>query len=46
MKVIAINGSPHPEGNTAQSLRRVCEELEKEGIETEIITIGDKTQTA
>ena len=42
MKVIAINGSPHPEGNTAQSLRRVCEELEKEGIETEIITIGNK----
>lgn len=42
MKVIAINGSPHPEGNTYQSLRRVCEELEKENIETEIITIGNR----
>ena len=43
MKVIAINGSPHPEGNTYQSLRRVCEELEKENIETEIITIGNRS---
>ena len=42
MKVIAINGSPHPEGNTAQSLRRACAELEKAGIETEIITVGNK----
>lgn len=42
MKVIAINGSPHKEGNTYHAIRMVFEELEKEGIETEIITIGNK----
>ena len=42
MKVIAINGSPHKEGNTYHAIRMVLEELEKEGIETEIITIGNK----
>ena len=42
MKVVAINGSPHAEGNTYHALRLVLAELEKEGIETEIIHIGDK----
>ncbi len=42
MKVLALNGSPKPSGNTATSLKVVCEQLEKEGIETEIITIGNK----
>ena len=41
MKVLAINGSPHKEGNTYHALRMVLEELEKEGIETEILTIGN-----
>ena len=40
MKVIAINGSPHREGNTYHAIRMVFDELEKEGIETEIIRIG------
>ena len=40
MKVIGINGSPHAEGNTYQAMRMVFEELEKEGIETEIVNIG------
>lgn len=40
MKVIAINGSPRREGNTAIVLRRMAEELAKHSIETEIIGVG------
>jgi len=42
MKVVAFNGSPHKEGNTYQALKMVLEELEKEGIETEIVNVGNK----
>lgn len=42
IKVIAINGSPRKEGNTAHLLRTVLTELESEGIETELIHIGGK----
>ena len=42
MKVCAINGSPKPEGNTAYALSLVLEELEKEGIETQVIQVGGK----
>ncbi len=42
MKVIAINGSPSKEGNTACALKLVGEELEKEGIDFEILHIGNK----
>lgn len=42
MKVVAINGSPRRNGNTVGALKIACEELEKEGIETEIIHIGGK----
>ena len=42
MKVIAINGSPRKNGNTYTSIKRICDILEKEGIETEIIQVGDK----
>jgi len=34
MKVIALNGSPRKNGNTAMMLDTVLAELEKEGIET------------
>jgi multimeric flavodoxin WrbA len=40
MKVVAFNGSPRVNGNTAQSLKLVTAELEKEGIETEIVQLG------
>lgn len=40
MKVIAFNGSPHPYGNTAEAIGIVFKELEKEGIETEMIQVG------
>ncbi|MEW9121537.1 MAG: flavodoxin family protein [Thermotaleaceae bacterium] len=41
MKVVAFNGSPHKEGNTYHAIRIVTDELEKEGIETEIIQVGN-----
>lgn len=40
MKVIAFNGSPNKKGNTYKSLKIVCDVLEANGIETEIINIG------
>jgi multimeric flavodoxin WrbA len=42
LKVIAFNGSPRINGNTVQSLKIVLAELEKEGIETEIIQLGGR----
>ena len=43
MKVVAFNGSPRKEGNTYQSLQVVIGELQKEGIETEVIQLGGKS---
>jgi multimeric flavodoxin WrbA len=43
MKVVAINGSPRKDGNTAHALKIVGECLLKQGIELEIIQVGDKT---
>lgn len=43
MKVTAFNGSPRAEGNTFQALRLVLAELEKRGIETEMIQVGAQT---
>ena len=40
MKVVAFNGSPKKDGNTAILLQKVLSELEREGVETEIIHIG------
>ena len=40
MKVIAFNGSPRADGNTAILIRRVLATLEAEGIETEFIQLG------
>jgi multimeric flavodoxin WrbA len=42
MKVIAFNGSPRENGNTAALIRHVLSELEKEGIDTEIMQVGGK----
>ncbi|WAI02407.1 flavodoxin family protein [Methanogenium organophilum] len=42
MKVVAFNASPRKEGNTMRLLRIVCDTLEEEGIETEIVHIGGK----
>ncbi len=42
MKVVAFNGSPNKEGNTWHALKMVTEVLEAEGIETEIVHVGNK----
>ncbi len=42
MKVVAFNGSPRAEGNTSQAIRMVADELEKNGIEVEIVHVGNK----
>ncbi len=42
MKVLAINGSPRKKGNTELLLKMVLDEVEKEGINTELIQIGGK----
>jgi multimeric flavodoxin WrbA len=43
MKVIAINGSARRGGNTAILLGHVLRELEKEGIETELVELSGAT---
>jgi len=42
MKVAAFNGSPRSHGNTYDAIMIVLNELQKEGIETEIIHVGNK----
>ena len=42
MKALLINGSPHANGCTFTALNIVAEELQKNGIETEIVHIGNK----
>jgi len=42
MKVLAFNGSPRSKGNTYILLKSVCDILEKNGIETEIINVGTR----
>ncbi len=42
MKVVAFNGSARKDGNTAILIRRVLQELEAEGIQTELIQLADQ----
>ncbi|MBQ8957174.1 MAG: flavodoxin family protein [Bacteroidales bacterium] len=42
MKALLINGSPHANGCTATALGIVAKELEKNGVEAEIVHIGNK----
>ncbi|NMM65902.1 flavodoxin family protein [Clostridium sp. P21] len=42
MKVLGINGSSRKDGNTALIMKIVFEELEKEGIETEMVQFSRK----
>jgi multimeric flavodoxin WrbA len=45
MKVMAFNGSPRKDGNTAVLIQTVLNELEREGIETELFQLsGRKVQ--
>ncbi len=43
MKVVAFNGSARKDGNTAILVRRAFAELEKEGIETELVQFAGQT---
>jgi len=42
MKVVAFNGSPKRNGNTSILIHEIFSILEKEGIETEMIQLGNK----
>ena len=42
MKVLIINGCPRPNGNTAVALREMETIFKAEGIETEIVQVGNK----
>ncbi len=42
MKVLIVNGSPKPNGNTATAINEMVKVFEAEGVETEIMQIGGK----
>lgn len=42
MKVLMLNGSPHKEGVCALALSLFASVLEEEGVESEILEVGDK----
>ena len=42
MKVLLINGSPHAKGCTYTALKTVADELERNGMEAEIVHVGNK----
>ena len=42
MKVLMINGSPRPNGNTAAALREMELIFRQEGVETELLHVGNK----
>lgn len=42
MKVLLINGSPRPKGNTSVALAEIARTLEQEGIDSETVWIGNK----
>ena len=42
MKVVGFNGSPRKDGNTFILMNHVFRELEKEGIETELVQLSEK----
>lgn len=41
-KVLLINGSPHPDGCTAEALKEMIRIFQEEGVETELVHIGNK----
>ena len=44
MNVLLINGSPHEKGCTYTALSLIAGELNKAGIDTEILHVGGKPQ--
>ena len=43
-KVLLINGSPHEFGCTYTALKEVADTLEKNGVETEFLYLGDQAR--
>ena len=42
MKVLLLNGSANKKGNTFTALSEIARQLEKNGVETEIMQLGNK----
>lgn len=42
MKVLMLNGSPRPQGNTYTALHEMEQIFQQEGVETELIHVGDR----
>ena len=42
MKVLLLNGSPHPEGNTAFALNQMAEVFSANGVECETLQVGSQ----
>ena len=42
MKVLLINGSPRPNGNTSIALSEMVKIFEENGVETKVVQIGNK----
>lgn len=42
MKVLMINGSPRKDGNTSIALEEMRKIFETEGVETEIVRVGNR----
>ena len=42
MKVLILNGSPRPEGNTSIALREMEQIFQAEGVETELVQVGNR----
>ena len=43
MKVLILNGSPRMEGNTSIAIREMVQVFEKEGVEAEVVQIGNQS---
>lgn len=42
LKVLLVNGSPHRSGNTFTALSEMARTLEEEGMEAEIVHVGNR----
>ena len=42
MKVLMVNGSPHPQGNTSLALAETRKVFETEGVEVEYVQLGQQ----
>ena len=42
MKVLIINGSPRPNGNTARAVEEMVKVFDAEGVETKVVQVGNK----